>query len=82
MAVIHVGILKFLLDVGPDAPSQYQWSLYVVVVALALQFVSGIIAIYISVMKSFLGQFRGDFGSYCRSSICPCLADSGVNTQK
>ena len=76
MAVIHVGILKFLLDAGPNAFPYYQWFLYIVITALVLQFISGIIAIYIAVMKSFLAHFHGDFGYYWESSVCPCLKDS------
>ena len=75
MAVIHVGILKFLLDAGPNAFPYYQWCLYIVITALVLQFISGIIAIYIAVMKSFLAQFHGDFAYYWKSSFCPCLKD-------
>ena len=76
MAVIHIGILKFILDAGPNAFPYYQFCYYVVIIALVLQFMSGIIAIYIAILKSFLAQFHGDFGYYWESSVCPCCKDS------
>ena len=73
MAVIHVGILKAILDLGPSGIAHYNWCLGFVITALALQFISGIIAIYIATMKSFLSQFKYDIGYYLKRSLCPCI---------
>ena len=76
MAVIHVGILKAILDLGPSGLAYYNWCLGFVITALALQFISGIIAIYIATMKSFLSQFKYDIGYYLKRTCCPCIVKS------
>ncbi|KAK2181452.1 hypothetical protein NP493_397g01010 [Ridgeia piscesae] len=73
MSVVHVALLKSLIDGGPDANRYYKIVIVLIGIALAIQVVIGILAIFVTHTRNYYKKYRTDMCSETGATLCGCF---------
>ncbi|KAI0235232.1 hypothetical protein LSAT2_014290 [Lamellibrachia satsuma] len=73
MSVVHVALLKSLIDGGPEANRYYTIVIVLIVIALVLQVVIGIIAIFVTHTRNYYEKYHSDMCSEFTSDWFKCF---------
>lgn len=60
MSVVHVALLKEVLDKGPDGMQFFYPSLVLICISLFMQILAGIMALLVSHLRSYFAKYRDD----------------------
>jgi hypothetical protein len=72
MSVVHVALLKSVLDNGPDNQEYYIPLLVLIVVSLTLQVLVGGLSIYVAHIRSYHAKFSGSLCDDLWNNLCCC----------
>ena len=83
MSIVHITLLKEVLDRGPDMP-YYKVSLGLIITAIILQVIVGIIALLIANVRKYYDKYRDDpLGDVCENIFhCKCKNRESVLREK
>lgn len=71
MSIVHVALLKELLDAGPQGDKYYHFTLGLILTALILQIIAGLISLYIALLRYYFTEYKDDFLDDCLKTCMP-----------
>ena len=72
MSVVHVALLKEVLDRGQDNMRYFSVTLSLIIISLALQIIAGIFALVVSHLRSYYAKYKDDLIEDMFENLCCC----------
>lgn len=72
MSVVHVALLKEVLDKGKDNMRYFSVTISLICISLALQIVAGILALVVSHLRSYYAKYKDDLIEDMFENLCCC----------
>ena len=71
MSIVHVALLKNVLDAGTENDRYYNYRVGFILAALILQIIAGFLALYVALLRNYFTKYRDDFLNDCFKICCP-----------
>ncbi len=72
MSVVHVALLKEVLDKGKDNMRYFTVAISLICISLALQILAGILALVVSHLRSYYAKYKDDLIEDMFENLCCC----------
>ena len=84
MSVVHVALLKEVLDKGSDGVKYFTASITLIIISLVLQVMTGLMALLVSHLRSYYAKYKDDLIEDMFENLCCCriVSNRGRTSRK